>query len=40
MIDKLENAGLGYYVQSTDTRQKLGNYNLLHYCLGYSTYMP
>ena len=29
MIDKLENAGLGYYVKSTDTRQKLGNYKIL-----------
>ena len=24
MIEKLENAGLGYYVHSVDTKQKLG----------------
>ena len=28
MIEKLENAGLGYYVKSGDTRHKLGNYKL------------
>lgn len=29
MIDKLESAGLGYYVKSAETRQRLGNYKFV-----------
>ena len=32
MIQRLENAGLGFYVKSTKTVHKLGNFTLCNYC--------
>lgn len=30
MIKRLESAGLGFFVTETETRQKLGNYNIVY----------
>ena len=35
MIEKLESAGLGFYVKATETQQKLGSFQITKYLYWY-----